>query len=68
MSGTVEFDVIVKRVSNELVRVTAAKETRFFWVFGSPYVVTSPIGKSPLDLATLGEAAEAGLVTLTEVS
>jgi hypothetical protein len=64
---TIEFDVTVKRVSGQRVHVIAPDDVRFFWVFGVPYVVTSPLGKSPVDLSTLAEAARAGLITVSQV-
>lgn len=62
-----EFEATVKKVSDERVRVTAPDGVRFFWSFGVPYVVTSPPGKSPVDLANLDEAARAGLITVNRV-
>jgi hypothetical protein len=60
-----QFDVIIKRVSDQQVRVTASDGVRFFWLFGVPYVVASPLGKAPADLATLDEAARAGVIAVT---
>jgi uncharacterized membrane-anchored protein len=62
-----EFDATIRRSSDQRVHVTASDDVRFFWLFGVPYVVTSPVGKSPGDLATLDEAARAGIVTVTVI-
>jgi hypothetical protein len=57
-----EFDATIKQTKDVQVHVTAPGGTRFAWLFGAPYVVTSPPGKAPADLATLDEAARGGLI------
>jgi uncharacterized membrane-anchored protein len=59
------FDATINRVVTAEVTVTAADDVRFFWLGGIPYVVTSPVGKEPADLATLDEAAQNGLISLS---
>jgi hypothetical protein len=60
----IEFDAVIKRTSSVKVHVEAPEGVRFFWLFGVPYVVTSPPGYRPADLATLEEAAAGGLIRL----
>ena len=58
-----EFDATIRKSFDERIHVTAPDDVRFFWLFGVPYVVGDPPG----GLATLDEAARAGIITVTVI-